>query len=219
MTTADYLPQFRAGWSPEGLTCLLVVDLQYATGSRHHGLGRNLAAEGRDDVVAKRFDRIEQVIVPNTRRLLAGFRERGLPVVYVVNGSHRDDYGDMSPHMRKFAEYVGIHVDRKEYEILDEVAPEGDDLVLTKTTAGAFHSTGIDRILRSMGVTNVVTVGVSTNACVDTTARGACEHGYATMLVEDATGSSHEHLHEAALQSFSRLFGQVASTQDVLDAL
>jgi biuret amidohydrolase len=216
----DYMPEFRPEWGHHaGQIALLVVDLQYATGSRSHGLGRLLEQEGRAELVQQRYERIETLVVPNTRRLLDHFHEQSMPVIYLVNGSRLPDYSDFAPHMRNFARYVGIRVGTKEYEILDEIAPATDDLVLRKTTAGAFHSTGLDRILRSLGAGSVVVVGVSTNACVDTTARGAAELGYETLLVEDACASTHLELHAAAVRSFGRLFGAVASTQDVLDLL
>jgi biuret amidohydrolase len=214
---ADYMPEFRPDWGRAGgRTALLLVDLQYATGSRAHGLGRRLQEEGRAELVAQRYERIENLVVPNTRRLLGHFRERGMPVIYLVNGACLPDYSDFAPHMREFVRYVGALVGTKEYEILEEVAPTEQELVVRKTTAGAFHSTSLDRTLRSLGVSSLVVVGISTNACVDTTARGAAELGYETLLVEDACASTHPELHDAALRSFGRLFGTVASTDEAL---
>lgn len=219
MSTDDYLPQFREAWAfAGGATALLIVDLQYASASRLHGLGRQHSEEGREEIVAYRFNQIETNVVPNTQRILRRFRELGLPVIYVANGSRRSDFMDMPQHMRGFAAYLGLAEGSDVFQILEDVAPREDELVLTKTTAGAFHSTGIKNHLDSLGATDVVVVGVSTNACVDTTARGAAENGFRTVVVSDACTATHADLHAAALTSFGRLFGAVMTTDELLAA-
>ena len=74
----DFLPDFRL--DPAG-TALLVIDMQYASGSRSHGLGRMLTEQGREESGSYRFDRIEQTVVPNIRRLLGFFRRHGLRII------------------------------------------------------------------------------------------------------------------------------------------
>jgi biuret amidohydrolase len=123
-TTLDYMPEFRPAWGQAaGRIALLVVDLQYATGSRSHGLGRRLQEEGRAELVAQRYERIENFVLPNTRRLLDHFRQQHMPVIYLVNGARLPDCSDFAPHMRDFVRYVGAVVGTKEYEILPDVAP------------------------------------------------------------------------------------------------
>ena len=62
-------------------------------------------------------------------------------------------------------------------------------------------------------------VGVSTNNCVETTAREASDRGYEVVLVGDATGTCSDTMQNAALSRFSRLWGRVADTADVLGEL
>lgn len=220
MAQDDYMPRFRESWEfASESTALVVVDLQYASASRLHGLGRQHSEEGREAVVEYRFNQIETKVVPNTQRILQRFRDRGLPVIYVANGSRRSDFLDMPPHMRGYAAYLGLTEGSEVYRILDEVAPREDELVLTKTTAGAFYSSGIKNHLDSLGVTDVAVVGVSTNACVDSTARGAAETGFRTVVVSDACTATHEDLHDAALTSFGRLFGTVMTTDELLASM
>ena len=195
---------------------LIVVDLQYASGSRHHGLGRHLEAQGRLAEAAYRFDRIEQLVVPNTRRLLEGFRQVGARVVYLTLGSEMPDYADAPPSLRGFFEATNNHAGAREHEIVDEIVPLPGEPVLNKTTQGAFASTGMDSLLRSLGVEQLVMVGVSTNNCVETTAREAVDRGYAALMVADATGTCSEEFQSVTLQGFRRLWGRVATTGEVL---
>jgi len=82
-------------------TILVVVDMQYASGCRTEGLGRRLIIENREGYGKERFDRIEQVVVANLKRLLAFFRERHLPVLYLVIGSEHPELLDIPRHMRR----------------------------------------------------------------------------------------------------------------------
>ena len=81
---------------------------------------------------------------------------------------------------------------------------------------GAFASTGIDSLLRGMGVDHLAITGISTNMCVESTAREAADRGYRVTLVEDACATTHRDLHDATMRNFSRLFGRVRITADVL---
>lgn len=200
-------------------TALLIIDMQYATGSRSEGLGKKLAREGKEHYARERFDRIEQVVVPNLQRLLAFFREHRLPVIYVVIGSAHPDLLDMPPHMRKLARETNNRVGTRENEILDELKPLPGELVIRKTTVSAFTSTGIDVTLRAMGINTLLFAGVSTNMCVDTTARDAADRGYQCLLVEDCCGAAKMAYHEAAIITFQRLFGRVASCDEVMAEL
>src|SRR5438105_6978078 len=81
-------------------TALLVVDMQNATGNPAFGLGKMLAAQGRLEEAAYRFNRIEKLIVPNTQRLLAAFRRLGAPVIYLTYGGELADCSDVPAHIR-----------------------------------------------------------------------------------------------------------------------
>jgi nicotinamidase-related amidase len=213
---ADFLPDFRL---EPARTALLVIDLQYASGSRSEGLGRLLAEQGRAESGAYRFDRIERVVVPNVQRLLGFFRRHGLRVVYLTVGSEQPDYSDLPPHMRDFAMALNNTRGNREHEILDELRPEPGETVMNKTTAGAFNSTGIDALLRTLGAEYLVLTGISTNSCVETTARDAADRGYRCVLVDDGCGAGREEFHRATLASFRRLFGRVSTTDQVLREL
>ena len=84
---------------------------------------------------------------------------------------------------------------------------------------GAFASTGLDHLLRTLDREHLFMTGVSTNMCVETTAREAADRGYDVTLVEDACATTHKELHESTLQNFGRFFGTVSLTEDVVHTL
>lgn len=200
-------------------SALVVVDMQNASGSRRHGLGRMLSGQGRLEEADYRFSRIERTIVPNIRRLAAAFRAAGARVIYLTYGCERPDYSDAPRHLKPWLIATRNRVGEPEHEIVPELAPEAGDAVFNKTTIGAFASTGIDAYLRSAGLRELVVTGVSTNNCVGMTAMEAADRQYGVVLVSDATGTCSDGMQAATEQTFRRLWGRVASTDEVIEEL
>ncbi|MCZ4317167.1 cysteine hydrolase [Comamonadaceae bacterium G21597-S1] len=199
-------------------TALLIIDMQYATGSRQGALSRTLQAQG-SNVGDYRFDRIERQVLPHTRQLRDRCTALGRPVLHVTVGAALPDATDAPIHMRKLFVEFSNHVGSREHEILDELKPRAGEHVLRKTTIGAFASTSIDSLLRALGCEQLYLCGISTNMCVETTAREAADRGYLVTLVEDACATTHEDLHLVTMRNFQRLFGRVRSTEQVLGEL
>lgn len=197
-------------------TALVIVDLQYASGSRHHGLGKLLAAAGTLTDAEYRFARIEQLVVPNSKRLAEVFRALGARVIFVTYGCGVPDFADAPLHMRDWLVATNNRVGAREHDIIDELKPQASDLVLNKNTMGAFGSTGIDTHLKSLGVRNVVVTGVSTNNCVGMTAMEASDRQYGVVLVSDATGTCSDEMQAATEKTFRRLWGRVLDTEGVI---
>ncbi|MBI4636451.1 MAG: isochorismatase family protein [Candidatus Rokubacteria bacterium] len=214
---ADYAAAFNPAFAldPERLA-LVVVDMQYASASRDEGLGRFLRERGQTTLGAYRFDRIERIIVPTIRRLLDVFRAHGLRRVYLTVGSELPDFSDLLPHMRGLARAVGNTRGRREHEILEALAPVPGEPVINKTTMSAFHSSGFERLLRAWGVEQLALVGVSTNSCVEGTARDAADRGYRCVLVEDGCAAASQRLHDATCENFQRLLGRVATAESLI---
>ncbi len=200
-------------------TALVVVDMQYYSGCRTTGLGKRYADSGQEELVEWRFDRIEQVLVPNIERLLAFSRANGVRVVYVQLGSHTADFSGVPPHMRTLLEAGNGWFGSPNAAILEEIAPEEGEPVFRKNTVGAFASTAIDAHMRQNQVEHLVFTGISTAACVDSTARAAADLGYHCALVSDGCSDMTRENHEWALHHFQRLFGRVMDTDEVLREL
>jgi nicotinamidase-related amidase len=109
----------------------------------------------------------------------------------------------------------------RDAEFLDEVAPAGDEVVIEKTSSGAFNSSAIDQVLRNLGIEHLLACGVATNACVEMTVRDAADRNYQVTLVHDACAAMSEALHQAALLTMDGFMGlvRVASTDEVVKIL
>ena len=197
-------------------TALVPVDLQYASGSREYGLGRLLAEQGRLGEADYRFDRIDELVVPNTYRLMESFRSAGARVIHVTLGCETPDFSDAPPSTKQFFMATRNTVGNREHEIIDRLKPRAGEMVVNKRTQGAFASSGIESVLRAMGIETIVVTGVSTNNCVETTAREASDRGFGVVMVSDATGTCSQEMQDATLKGFARLWGRVASTDEVI---
>jgi ureidoacrylate peracid hydrolase len=96
--------------------------------------------------------------------------------------------------------------------------PEPDDDVIVKHRYSAFIGTELDPLLRAQGVENLIVVGVTTNVCVESTARDGYMLDYHIVLVEDCTASYSEAPHLATLANIRRAFGRVATATEIASA-
>ena len=180
-----------------GRTALLIIDLQYLDAHPDGWMGRLCRAQGRPDLLNERWAFIDKVL-PNVRRLQDACRAGGIELVHI-----RVKYltSDCRDGQRSLAmEQKALSADARDDDFLELVAPQGDELVIDKTSAGTFNSTAIDQILRNMKVDRLWVTGIVTEGCVELTARDAADRGFYVTLVEDCLASSTRVAHEDAMQ-------------------
>src|SRR2546428_285842 len=126
-------------------TALVIIDMQYHGASREDGLIKKRLAEGNEGAVAYVLDRIERTTVPSIQRLQAAFRAAAMEVVHVKTQSLTNDGRDRGAGEKRH----GTHVrpGTRTADILDEIAPAGDEIVIAKTCSGVFNCTNIDYVL------------------------------------------------------------------------
>ena len=198
-------------------TALVCVDIQYVDAHPDFGLGAKAKELGIAHFLDYYWDRVEHVVLPNVRRLQTAARERGVEVIHIRVATSTADGRDST--LRYKALGMRTPRDTKEAQLLDEVAPVGDELVISKVTSSAFNSTYIDRILRNLGIRNLIITGVVTNGCVESTTRSAAELDYGTIVVEDATAAMAPQLHEHSILSMSYKDAVIRSTDEVVAML
>ena len=139
--------------------------------------------------------------------------------MYTTVGAEGPDFTDVPLHMRGTFKLVDIRVGSPVHSILEEIKPRPGEIVLNKPTMSAFTSTRIHEALQELGVSYLVFTGVSTNFCVDATARNAADHGYFCTMVDDATGAYMEEWQNNTIDTWRRFFGKVASTEQLIAQL
>ena len=84
---------------------------------------------------------------------------------------------------------------------------------------GAFYETGLDPLLRSLGVDTVILTGLHTNICVRHTATDAFFRGYRIIVLSDAVDAFTEKEHAEGLDYLRRVYGAEIMTSDEVISL
>ncbi|MEJ2061429.1 MAG: cysteine hydrolase [Gammaproteobacteria bacterium] len=199
-------------------TALLCIDMQYLDAARGHGVFADSANSGiPEEAQEYYFDRLENLVLPNVRRLQEAFRTNGMEVIHTRIQSLTMDGRDRGPGHKR----LGLHAapGSKEAEFLPEVAPVGDEIVLNKTASGVFNSTNLEYILRNLDIKALFVVGVYSNECVSTAIRDACDLGFFVTLIGDACATVTPELQTATITTMTDRYARVLSTEEALGEL
>ena len=177
-------------------TALLLIDVQNYT-MEEGGEYAGMAAEDVEKSYGYFFREMRARAIPNMRLLQDAAREAGIEVMFTVIASHTQDGRDLSLDYK----ISGLFCPKgsRDAEVLDEVAPRGDEIVLTKTSSSVFISTNIHYILGNLGIRQLITAGALTDQCVDSAVRDACDLGYLVTLPTDACATQSRVRHENSL--------------------
>jgi ureidoacrylate peracid hydrolase len=156
--------------------------------------------------------------IAGCRTLVDLARSAGVPVVY-TRYMYRPDYADggvlVQDLLPALAEVGSLAAGSWDAELVDELEVRPEDEVVDKARYSAFYGTSLEPYLTSLGVRNLVICGVTTNMCVETTARDASQRDYRVFVVRDATGELDRQRHEMALATLGFGFGWVVDVEHV----
>lgn len=119
------------------------------------------------------------------------FYQKALPLRHFLKGS---PWGDWAPGL----------------------APEPDELVISKQYASVFFGTSLASTLTTWGVDTVILTGVSTSGCVRASCVDANSHGFIPIIPREAVGDRHPAPHEANLFDMNAKYGDVVSEAETL---
>ena len=199
-----------------GNTALVVIDMQYLDAHPDFGVAKKAKEEGRFEILDHLFSRLPGVI-RNIRRMQDACRRAGIEVIFIKIQSYTQDGRDLSPSYK--TKGVQCPPGSKEAQILAEIQPLGDEIVIPKLSTNAFTSSPIDAILRYMGITKLLVCGVNTNYCVETFIRDAYDLGYEVVLLEDCCATVVEEHHRVTCEEVDEIFCKVRSADQILAAI
>jgi len=153
------------------------------------------------------------------RRVQDQFRAAGLPVIHVRVGFF-PGYAQQpkgSPLMGQAHKFGVFDLSSWGGEFLEEVAPEGEELVITKHRVGAFYATPLDLTLKTMGVDEVCLAGVATDMAVESTAREAHDRDFAVTVIADCCIAANDEDQQRSLTNMKKLASVVTSAELELD--
>jgi maleamate amidohydrolase len=94
--------------------------------------------------------------------------------------------------------------------------PDNGDLIVSKQYASAFFGTSLSSTLTALGVDSVILTGLTTSGCVRATCVDAMQHGFRTLVVDEACGDRHPDPHRANLFDMNAKYADVVSEKETL---
>ncbi len=194
-------------------TALLVIDIQ------------NTYMEiDSDPVEAARWapfrERMNASVIPNTAKLIAHCRARGVEVIFARIACLKPDGRDRSLSQKKPGfNYLLLPKDREDSQLVPELTPAAEDIVVIKTTDSALTGTNLRLILRNMEISDVIVAGIFTDQCISSSVRSLADESFGVVVVEDCCAAATEELHLNELKSINMIYCHVVQSEDVHDFL
>lgn len=200
-------------------SAIVLVDMQNAFASK----GGLLDIAGVDLADAPR-------VVRTIRDVVSAARSSDVPVVYLrmaykpdlsdAGGAHSPNcYKELAMHtMRTRPEYKGKLLTEGTWDaaIVDDLAPQSGDLVVTKARYSGFVGTTLDSQLRMRGIQFLFFAGIAANVCVESTLRDAYFLDYWPILLSDATmPAGGPGIFEATLFNVESFFGWTVTSDEL----
>lgn len=191
-------------------TALLIVDM---SNDFVHPDGK-AARVGRRDLTASR------AVIGTIADLAARARAAGVPVIHCQHTTLPGGASASGPwrEARRRATYSAPDIclaGTWGHDIIDDLAPQPADTIVRKYRYGGFTATHLELVLRSLNRDTVICCGISTNVCVETTAREAFARDFYVVLPADACASWDMRLHEAALETARHRYATVTTCADL----
>jgi nicotinamidase-related amidase len=152
----------------------------------------------------------------NAGRIIGCFRKAGRPVIHVQHLPKGVDAPDPT----------GIEA---QYRIHADVLPAKGETVIGKHHANSFRDTELLAVLRELGATRLVIVGMQTHMCVEAAVRAAADLGFEVTVADDACATRDlsfggvtvpaAQVHAAALAAMQSSYAKVVSTADLCEVV
>jgi biuret amidohydrolase len=205
----DAAPEPEDQVLPPAETALLCIDVQ------NYGMAPK-ATDEEQARWAPFYERMHGTVIPNLRALQQTFRDQNIDVVHARIACLLNDGRDrsLSQKMPGWNNLL-MPTNTEESQIITELAPAANEIVVTKTTDSALTGTNLRLILRNMGIRNVVVTGIYTDQCVSSTVRSLADESFNVIVVEDCCAAGTLELHQRELEIINMIYCHVLSSAEL----
>ena len=161
--------------------------------------------------------------VSKIKKLINHCRLKKIPIIYTVYSNTHNflDRPKSLPLMP--CRFPDLNIDQSNFfkkgEVWHEIKPMKHDIIIHKSSYGAFYDTPLETILKNMNKDTLIICGTLTNYCCSTTARQAYERSFNVLFGSDVTSSHFRDLHEFELKILRRGFAKIISYNDIIKQL
>ena len=205
---------------PPKETALLVIDVQNTYLQRLERSNLSVAEQIQYDAWTPFHQRMHETVIPRTAKLLRQARAAGIECIFARIACHTADGRDRSLS-QKMPGWNNLLLPKNSLpsQIVPELAPIGDEIVVTKTTDSALTGTNLRLILQNLGVKNVICVGIFTDQCVSSTVRSLADESYNVVVVEDCCAAGSLELHLKELEVINMIYCHVVSSSELSEMM
>lgn len=180
-----------------------------------------LVMDYQNDIVSMLPENVQVPLLDRASAILKKARQAHLPIIYVVV-RFRDGYPEINLHNKLFSslkESGRLREGTAGAEIHDRIAPQPEDIVVTKRRVGAFSTTDLETILRSKNIDTLVLFGISASGVVLSTVRWAADMDYSLVVVSDACADPDAEVNRVLMDKVFPRQATVVTTQEFLSAI
>jgi nicotinamidase-related amidase len=146
-------------------------------------------------------------IIPKIKKLVEIARKKKLPIIYSNDAHLPTDF-----ELKKWGKH--IMKGTKGAEVISELKPAKEDIILEKRAYSDFFETGLDSVLRNLKVDTLILTGLHTNLCVRHTAADAFFRGYKIVVPQDATEAFTEKDYKEGLEYLKNVYNAEITETD-----
>lgn len=163
------------------------------------------------------YERMRNTVIPNTARLIEECRQRGVEVIFARIACLKPDGRDRSLSQKKPGfNYLLLPKDRPDAQVVPELEPRADEIVVLKTTDSALTGTNLRLVLHNMGIKDVIVTGIFTDQCVSSTVRSLADESYGVVVVDDCCAAATMELHHRELEIINMIYCHVVQYDELL---
>jgi nicotinamidase-related amidase len=158
--------------------------------------------------------------VKATSLLLAESRKKRIPVIYTKpSGKLLTDPAAGTISRKRVAAMREVLSRPRSNDVVDEIAPLPEELVIERSCASAFFGTDLVKILNFHRVDTVIVTGTSTSGCVRATVVDAASHNYYVIVPVECVADRSQLSHKVNLVEMDMKYADVAELAQVLGYL
>lgn len=139
-------------------------------------------------------------IIPKIKSRINEFREKNLPIIYLQDSHKEDDL-----EFEKFPRHCVKNTWGS--EIIEELKPGQDDIIIKKTRFSGFYDTSLADVLDKFSLETLYVTGVCTSICVMDTIGGLSNRDYEVIVPKEEVADFDENMHEFSLKRIENLYG------------
>jgi nicotinamidase-related amidase len=199
---------------------LLVIDVQNVYLQRPEPATLDGPGRAMYDAWTPFHERMHRVVLPTIRRLLHRFRGDGHEVLYARIACQTRDGRDRSLS-QKLPGWNNLLLPKDEWEsqIVADVAPQADEIIVTKTTDSALTGTNLRLMLTNLGISQLVCCGIFTDQCISSTVRSLADESFSVIVVDDGCAAASDDLHRHELEIINMIYCHVMNSSELLGYL